>query len=174
MKYKIYEKLTDYFRLRFFSKTNIAIVAVMSILLNIVLAGVALSLHKNFETFLSLYAPVKSEGISVTVPADEVTTALQTSHKTEESKEITTAEPLLTEPSSEKSSEIAVTEESDNKEANTSAAESEESQQGTYYVTNSGKKYHKSTCGYLSKSRISISLSDAKARGYSPCSRCIK
>lgn len=172
MKYKIYEKLTDFFRLRLFSKTNIAIVAVMSIVLNIVLAGVACSLHKDFETFLSLYAPVKSEGISTTAPADEVTTALQTSHKAEEIKESTTS---ATEPSSEKSSETTVKEEADSKEESTfSTAESEESQQETYYVTSSGKKYHKSTCSYLSKSRISISLSDAKAKGYSPCSRCIK
>lgn len=172
MKYKIYERLTDFFRSSLFSKTNIAIVAVMSIVLNIALAGVAYSLHKDFETFLSLYAPVKSEVISATAPADDVTTTLQTSHKAEENREITTA---ATEPSSDKNSEVTVREESENKEENTSAtAESEQSQQGTYYVTNSGTKYHKSSCSYLSKSRISINLSDAKAKGYSPCSRCIK
>ncbi|MFA5293760.1 MAG: thermonuclease family protein [Phycisphaerae bacterium] len=40
------------------------------------------------------------------------------------------------------------------------------------YVTKTGKKYHLATCGSLSKSSIPIKLSDAKARGYTPCSRC--
>lgn len=42
----------------------------------------------------------------------------------------------------------------------------------TVYVTNTGKKYHKSSCSYLSKSKISISLEDAKSSGYTPCKRC--
>lgn len=42
----------------------------------------------------------------------------------------------------------------------------------TVYITNTGTKYHRDGCGYLSKSKIAISLSDAKARGYTPCSRC--
>lgn len=44
----------------------------------------------------------------------------------------------------------------------------------TVYVTNSGTKYHRSGCSYLSHSKIAISLSDAKAQGYTPCSRCFK
>ena len=45
---------------------------------------------------------------------------------------------------------------------------------GQYYVTQSGSKYHISSCSYLSKSRISVSLETIRAKGYSPCSRCIK
>lgn len=41
----------------------------------------------------------------------------------------------------------------------------------TVYVTNTGKKYHADGCRYLSKSRIPISLDDAKS-SYSPCSVC--
>ncbi len=41
----------------------------------------------------------------------------------------------------------------------------------TVYITNTGKKYHRDGCSYL-KSKIPISLSDAKAQGYTPCSRC--
>lgn len=41
----------------------------------------------------------------------------------------------------------------------------------TVYVTNTGKKYHRDGCRYLSQSRIPISLSDAKS-GYGPCSVC--
>ena len=42
----------------------------------------------------------------------------------------------------------------------------------TVYVTKTGKKYHRDGCRYLSKSRIPIGLSNAKAQGYGPCSVC--
>jgi hypothetical protein len=45
---------------------------------------------------------------------------------------------------------------------------------GQYYVTQSGSKYHISSCSYLSKSRIAVSLETIRSKGYSPCSRCIK
>ena len=40
------------------------------------------------------------------------------------------------------------------------------------YITRTGEKYHKSGCSYLRQSKIQINLSDAKAQGYTPCSRC--
>ncbi len=42
----------------------------------------------------------------------------------------------------------------------------------TVYITDTGKKYHNSGCRYLSKSRISISLTKARQRGYTACSVC--
>jgi hypothetical protein len=42
----------------------------------------------------------------------------------------------------------------------------------TVYITKTGKKYHVQTCRYLSRSSIAISLSDAIASGYTPCSVC--
>ena len=42
----------------------------------------------------------------------------------------------------------------------------------TVYITNSGTKYHQDGCSFLSKSKIPISLDDAIAGGYEPCSRC--
>ena len=42
----------------------------------------------------------------------------------------------------------------------------------TVYITETGSKYHRSGCRYLSKSKIAIDLSSAKAQGYSPCSVC--
>ena len=42
----------------------------------------------------------------------------------------------------------------------------------TVYVTRTGKKYHKASCSYLRKSKIPISLQDAKSNGYTACSRC--
>lgn len=40
------------------------------------------------------------------------------------------------------------------------------------YVTETGKKYHRLGCRYLSKSCIPISLTEAKRRGYTPCKVC--
>ena len=42
----------------------------------------------------------------------------------------------------------------------------------TVYITETGECYHRSGCRYLSHSKIPISLKDAKARGYRPCSVC--
>ncbi len=40
------------------------------------------------------------------------------------------------------------------------------------HITRTGEKYHSAGCQYLSNSDIPISLADAKAQGYTPCSRC--
>jgi len=42
----------------------------------------------------------------------------------------------------------------------------------TVYITRTGAKYHSAGCRYLSRSMIPISLKDAVARGYGPCSVC--
>jgi len=42
----------------------------------------------------------------------------------------------------------------------------------TVYITRTGKKYHRDGCRYLRSSRIPVSLKDAKANGYTPCSVC--
>jgi hypothetical protein len=45
-------------------------------------------------------------------------------------------------------------------------------QSSTVYITRTGAKYHRDGCRYLSRSRIPISLSNAKAQGYGACSVC--
>lgn len=42
----------------------------------------------------------------------------------------------------------------------------------TVYITKTGSKYHRDGCRYSSESKIPITLKDAKARGYGPCSVC--
>jgi uncharacterized membrane protein YgcG len=42
----------------------------------------------------------------------------------------------------------------------------------TVYITSTGQKYHRAGCQYLRESCFAISLADAKARGYGPCSVC--
>lgn len=48
---------------------------------------------------------------------------------------------------------------------------SQNKQDTTVYITDTGEKYHRSSCRYLSKSKIPISLSEAK-KSYDPCSVC--
>lgn len=64
----------------------------------------------------------------------------------------------------------------DNSEANSnnSSQASESSAYGDtiVYVTKSGTKYHRRSCGYLFESKKSITLKKAVEHGYSPCSRC--
>ncbi|GFZ31802.1 hypothetical protein CSC2_23280 [Clostridium zeae] len=57
---------------------------------------------------------------------------------------------------------------------NNSASQSSNSdkQTITVFTTNTGHKYHRDGCKYLSKSKIPISLNDAKASGLDPCSVC--
>ena len=40
------------------------------------------------------------------------------------------------------------------------------------YITKTGKKYHRSSCRYLSKSKIKTTLKKARAQGYTPCKVC--
>lgn len=42
----------------------------------------------------------------------------------------------------------------------------------TVYITDTGSKYHRSGCRYLSKSKIATSLDSALDRNYSACSVC--
>ena len=59
-----------------------------------------------------------------------------------------------------------------NSQKSTTASSAASSQNYTVYITNTGKKYHRSGCSYLKKSQSAISVSSAKAQGYTPCSRC--
>ena len=40
------------------------------------------------------------------------------------------------------------------------------------YITQSGTKYHTEDCSHLSKSKIPVTLEQAKQQGYEPCSAC--
>ena len=57
-------------------------------------------------------------------------------------------------------------------ENNSSPSPTVEKQETTVYITRTGHKYHSAGCRYLARSQIPISLSDAKSRGYTPCSVC--
>ncbi len=40
------------------------------------------------------------------------------------------------------------------------------------YVTQHGRKYHRADCHYVAKGGIRMTLAEAQAKGYAPCSRC--
>jgi micrococcal nuclease len=42
----------------------------------------------------------------------------------------------------------------------------------TVYVTRSGLKYHRAGCRHLRRSKVPMSLEEAKAQGYTPCAVC--
>ena len=42
----------------------------------------------------------------------------------------------------------------------------------TVYVTKTGEKYHRETCRSLRKSRIEITVAEAKRRGFTACKVC--
>ena len=55
---------------------------------------------------------------------------------------------------------------SDNKSSNSQSSSTQ------VYITKTGSKYHRGSCGYLSRSKIPISKSSAISQGYTACSRC--
>jgi len=42
----------------------------------------------------------------------------------------------------------------------------------TVYITKTGTKYHRADCEWVARSKIPISLKDAKSKGYEPCGAC--
>lgn len=55
--------------------------------------------------------------------------------------------------------------------AEAQAAATTEPEEETVYVTRTGSKYHRSSCQYLRRSRMPVSLKEAK-QSYDPCSVC--
>lgn len=56
---------------------------------------------------------------------------------------------------------------------NVSVQQAEDDEASIYvYITDSGEKYHRLGCQYLRNSCHEITLSKAKRRGYTPCSKC--
>ena len=47
-----------------------------------------------------------------------------------------------------------------------------QTKEATVYITNTGERYHISSCRYLRYSKHPVSLGEAKRRGYTPCKVC--
>jgi competence protein ComEC len=55
---------------------------------------------------------------------------------------------------------------------NTNGGTTSNNSKTTVYITETGTKYHKDGCSYLKKSKIKITLKDAKDKGLEACGRC--
>ncbi len=52
------------------------------------------------------------------------------------------------------------------------AGESQSAEDVVVYITESGEKYHLSTCRYVREGGIALTLADAQEQGYEPCKVC--
>ncbi len=176
MKYKIFEKLSDFLHTKLFSKTNIAIIAVSSIVLNIALIGMLYDEQKDFDALSSVYS-LTYEYISTSVlTTQNITHNKQQETFAQESSNAASSNSATTSASKadDKTPENAENISSPSKATTAESTEAVVSDRKTYYITDSGKKYHLSGCSYLKNSSNAITLSRAKAEGFTPCSRCIK
>ena len=121
------------------------------------------------ECEVSLAALMNNKNSIADTPTTQVTKVSETTQVTDTTDSIISQN---TETYTEKTTtqSAAVTTQTTTKETTTNHKETS----GSYYVTQSGKKYHIASCSYLSKSKIAISMDRIKSEGYSPCSRCIK
>jgi len=80
---------------------------------------------------------------------------------------------IIAEEKAKKETEARVQEQAQIKAQQESIQKASEAQKisTTVYITKTGEKYHKDGCKYLSKSKIAISLENARS-SYSPCSVC--
>ena len=53
-----------------------------------------------------------------------------------------------------------------------SPSRAEEADDPTMYITRTGTRYHAANCPHLAKSKIRMRLSEAKQKGYQPCTVC--
>ena len=54
----------------------------------------------------------------------------------------------------------------------TASAINDTQQKTIVYVTRTGAKYHRGTCGYLKQSKIKLTKKEALANGYAACKMC--
>lgn len=127
-----------------------------------------LSKHKvtTYRTDLNGTIVASTDGTTITIKP--TTVATQEAIKKAPSS---TSKPS-TQPSTKPSNKPSTTFTTTSKPSTTVDTSNNQSQ--TVYVTKTGKKYHQDGCSSLSKSKIPISLEDAKAKGYEPCSKCCK
>ena len=59
-----------------------------------------------------------------------------------------------------------------NNKSDTEQGKVVESSTEVVYITNTGEKYHKGSCRYLSNSKIEIDLDEAIDKGYEACKVC--
>ena len=46
--------------------------------------------------------------------------------------------------------------------------------EATVYITRKGNKYHRETCSFLNRSKLAVTLEQARQNRYEPCKRCYR
>lgn len=115
-------------------------------------AGAAATTAQTTDPYASYAAKIKATTAPISTTQEPATVAPTTLRVTTKS------------PTTQKATTVATT-----KRATTTTTAPKS---GTVYRTDSGSKFHRSTCNYLSKSKIPISRADAIAMGLTPCSVC--
>ena len=107
---------------------------------------------------------LENEKNELTTKVDELKNASSTSSTTtSSSSEIQKSSTSTASSSTSNSKSSSVT-------STTSSTNNDQSY--TVYITNTGSKYHSASCSYLRKSKIAITLNEAKSKGYTACSKC--
>ncbi len=143
---------------------------------------------KSQETSQNLQTQIKEKDSKITDNEKKITELQQEEKKNEINESIKTLETekqkleeekqTLTTQIEELKKTSSILTERKNVRASTSTSSSsvtttaQNTNSAIVYVTNTGKKYHKSSCSYLKKSKIQMNLSEAQSEGYTPCSRC--
>ncbi len=143
---------------------------------------------KSQETSQNLQTQIKEKDSKITDNEKKITELQQEEKKNEINESIKTLETekqkleeekqTLTTQIEELKKTSSILTERKNARASTSTSSSsvtttaQNTNSAIVYVTNTGKKYHKSSCSYLKKSKIQMNLSEAQSEGYTPCSRC--
>ena len=120
---------------------------------------------------LGLYS---QEVIDLRSENEALNTTISEQEKTinEQMERISELESQLAAVSKPASSSGSLSSSSNSSSSSGSTSSTSDTQTVTVYITRTGEKYHRDGCRYLSQSKISISLSDAKAHGYTACSVC--
>ena len=153
-----------------FTIKGLRVLLAFSFVATVLAFAVAFVEHRQYTELVERYddAIVKISEYQSSV-AELSDNAVVTEAGTRKEKVATTAEVTKTE---ESKSETYTAKTTTAKAQEVTTAKAEKA--STYYVTQSGKKYHMASCSYLSKSKIAITMDRIKAEGYTPCSRCIK
>ncbi len=102
-------------------------------------------------------------------PTSTVETTLTANEEEESAQQDDTSQQTETSIYTEQDTKTSDEESTD---AEDEANEEEVEAEITVYITETGAKYHRSGCRYLSKSKIETTLSKATAKGYEPCKVC--
>ena len=174
------ESLKEHFSSDGLTAKGLRVLLAFSFVVTVLSFAVAYCEHKQYSELVGKYedAVVRISECEASVAElmnnQNRVTETPTTKVPETTEIITTTEVTESVDVSEIKQTTTVSDKSPTEKTTTQTTTAQKETSSTYYVTQSGKKYHVASCSYLSKSKIAITMDRIKAEGYSPCSRCIK